>query len=240
MNDVQLENGFTRIANEILDNIAKLKLSSTQHSIIYVIWRYTYGFNRKEHIISLSFLAKAIDTDKRNIQRELKRLENRQIIRQTLNGQQRIIAFNKNYNQWDKFNGEITNGELTNGEITNSTDGEITNSTDGEITNQERKKENIKENSTSNLINDLFEELWKLYPNKKGKSTVSKKSKQVIYKIGIDKMTTAINNYKQDLQANTWKQAMNGSTFFNSRYEDYFEINHVSEELETTSIYPEL
>lgn len=238
-NEVQLENGYTRVANEILDNIAKLKLSPTQHSIIYIIWRYTYGFSRKEHNISLTFLSNATNCDLRNIQRELKKLISRKIINSVTKGNIRILSFNKNYNQW-LSDGETDIGEIDNGNIDNITIGETANITIGETANQERKKEKLKENSTSSLINDLFEELWKSYPNKKGKSTVSKKSKQTIYKIGIEKMTAAIDNYKQDLKINTWKQAMNGSTFFNGRYEDYFEINQVSEEPEAISMYPEL
>jgi len=242
VSDVQLENGYTMIANEILDNIAKLKLSPTQHSLVYVIWRYTYGFKRKKHKMSLSFLAKATNCDSRNIQRELRRLDERNIIKQSIIKNNRFIGFNKNYHEWN--NGETDNGETDNGETDNCRDrqfniGETDKETIGETANQERKKEKLKENSANNLIDDFFEQLWKLYPNKKGKSTVSKKSKKAIYEIGIEKMTKAIDNYKKDLQANTWKQAMNGSTFFNGRYEDYFETVQ-QEEPDMISIYPDL
>ena len=56
-NNPQLENGYTKIADQILENTAKLKLNGTQMRIILIVWRYTYGFNRKETDLSVTFLA---------------------------------------------------------------------------------------------------------------------------------------------------------------------------------------
>ena len=159
MADVQLENGYTKIANEILEQMAKIKLSPTQYRLIFVIWRFTYGFKRKEHEMSLSFLSDATGIDKRNVQRELKSLQERKIIFQEIkSGSYRKISFNKNYDEWvGKITigkttiGEITNGETNNtgiGETDNGAIGEIDNTTIGETDNQEIKdKENIKEKS---------------------------------------------------------------------------------------------
>jgi hypothetical protein len=117
-------------------------------------------------------------------------------------------------------------------------------STDKSTNDQQRGNNEVTTNKNDkeckeDIYSVFFETLWKLYPNKKGKSTVSKKSKKAIYEIGIEKMTKAIDNYKKDLQANTWKQAMNGSTFFNGRYEDYFDTVQ-QEEPDIISIYPDL
>ncbi len=84
-------------------------------------------------------------------------------------------------------------------------------------------------NDKEDIYSAFFEELWKLYPNKKGKSATTKKAKKELYKIGYEKMVQAINNYKQELEINTWKQPMNGSTFFNGRYVDYLAENYVKE-----------
>lgn len=154
--NVQTENGYTRIANEILENIAQIKLSPTQYRLIFIVWRYTYGFQRKEHNMSLTFLHEATGCDKRQIQRELTRLEERKIIFQTIkNGSYRLIQFNKNYEEWLETvgktdNGKTTIGETTNGEIVkggvgeidNGAVGEIVKGTIGETTNQERKNLN--------------------------------------------------------------------------------------------------
>ncbi|GAK01484.1 replication protein [Geomicrobium sp. JCM 19055] len=51
----QAENGYTRVANEIMEVVQEYKFSANELKIILCIWRYTYGFQRKEHSISLSF-----------------------------------------------------------------------------------------------------------------------------------------------------------------------------------------
>jgi phage replication O-like protein O len=143
--DVQLEHGYTKIANEILERMALTKLSPIQYRLIFVIWRYTYGFNRKEHSFSLNFLSEATQYDKRQLQRELVKLEQRKIILQKVQpGKPRIISFNKNYDEWldEETVGNSTNGKVTNGNSTKGTVGNSTNSTIGNPTNQEIKNIN--------------------------------------------------------------------------------------------------
>ena len=103
MADVQLENGYTKIANEILEHLALTKLSPTQFRLILVIWRYTYGFNRKDHEMSLSFLAEATGIHKQRIKQELDKLIESNIVIVTeegTNSKSRKLAFNKDYDTW--------------------------------------------------------------------------------------------------------------------------------------------
>jgi phage replication O-like protein O len=98
----QIEDGYTRIANEILENIMKVSLNGTQFRIVLAVWRFTYGFQRKEHDLSLSFLAKAIGASKSQIDRELSALIERNIITVVGAGERgsRVVTFNKNYSEW--------------------------------------------------------------------------------------------------------------------------------------------
>src|SRR4051812_7039199 len=102
MADVQLVNGYTKMANEIFEQMARIKLSPTQYRLLFVVWRYTYGFKRKEHRLSLRFLSRATGCDQRQIQRELKSLEEeRKVIIQDIKpGSYRKISFNKNHDEW--------------------------------------------------------------------------------------------------------------------------------------------
>jgi phage replication O-like protein O len=160
--DVQLENGYTRIANDILEHMATVKLSPTQYRIIFLVWRCTYGFRKKEHEMSLSYISEATGLDKRNIRRELKSLEDKKIIHQNIkNGSYRKISFNKNYDEWM---GETAMGEITMGETDNATMGETDNATMGETDNQKRNnKENIKKKDTEedNTVERILELLQK-------------------------------------------------------------------------------
>ena len=103
MANPQTENGYTPIANEILDNAMKLKLNGTQFKIIMAVWRYTYGFSRKESALSDTFLSKSIGIARHNINREIKILFEKRIL-SVENGRNAgkisVIKFNKNYDEW--------------------------------------------------------------------------------------------------------------------------------------------
>lgn len=147
MQSPQLENGYTRIANEILEMLAKTDLNGTQRRIIDVVLRQTYGFQRKEHEISLNFLSNATDIHKMQIQRELASLIDRKIlivVKEATFNKSRILTFNKNYKEWSS-NSEQLAKKLTGSELDNHTVSEIANTTVSELANQIKKKENIKE-----------------------------------------------------------------------------------------------
>ena len=80
--------------------------------------------------------------------------------------------------------------------------------------------------NTEKEIEELFERLWKKYPEKKGKGQVSKKSKERLLDIGYEQFERAINRYKEDLKENEWRKPQYGSTFFNTGYEDYLDKNY--------------
>lgn len=56
MANPQIENGYTAVANEILDNLYKFSLNGTELKVISCIFRYTFGFHRKSHKLSASFI----------------------------------------------------------------------------------------------------------------------------------------------------------------------------------------
>ena len=79
--------------------------------------------------------------------------------------------------------------------------------------------------------NELFEQLWKAYPSKKGKAQVSDTAKARLLKIGHDEMMRAIDRYLHDFEKDSdWRKLQNGSTFFNSGYVDYLDANYKSVE----------
>ena len=79
-------------------------------------------------------------------------------------------------------------------------------------------------------INDFFESIWKLYPNKKGKGQVSDSKKKALYDIGYDELSRAIERYKAGLARDEWRKLQYGSTFFNSGYSDYLDANYTEPE----------
>ncbi|MFB6800429.1 replication protein [Peribacillus butanolivorans] len=103
MANPQTENGYTRIANELLEQIMKHRLNGTQFRIVLAIWRYTYGFRRTEHSLPLSYLAMKIEASKGQTQKALDQLIQKKIITITefdIKGG-RKLGVNKNYEEWD-------------------------------------------------------------------------------------------------------------------------------------------
>lgn len=144
----QKENGYTAIANEILEQIARYKLNGTQYAIVIVLLRYTYGFNRTEHDLSVDFIVNATGIAKRQVQRELKFLIDNHIVivsKEATFNTPRILKFNKNYDEWCLARREVTKKTPHDGKVIHTGD-ELVISTGDELVTQERKyKDNIKE-----------------------------------------------------------------------------------------------
>lgn len=145
-----LEDGYTRIANGLLDEAAKRKFSGSQFRIILVIWRYTYGFHRKSHYFSLTFLSEQTGLNKDLIKREVKKLIDSKVLfiaKDPTFNKSRELGFNKYYDQWAiPSNSTEETKKNTGGKLDPSRGGEKVTSTGGELAPQIKKeKENNKE-----------------------------------------------------------------------------------------------
>jgi phage replication O-like protein O len=102
----QIENGHTRTANELIEALMITKLNGTQFRIVLTVIRYTYGFQRKDKDLSLSYISNATQLNKMQIQRELKTLIELRVINvieEANFNSTRIIAINKNYEEWTVY-----------------------------------------------------------------------------------------------------------------------------------------
>ncbi|MEH7157508.1 replication protein [Neobacillus drentensis] len=144
----QTKNGYTKVANEILEHIMKADLNGTQFRIVTAIWRYTYGFNRKEHELSLTFLSEALSTRKSHVDKELTALIDRKIISVVGVGSRRgrLLSFNKNYDEWQDRPTDVGHQPSS----TNSRTSSSCNSSTIPSYNRSTKKEKIKENNKKN------------------------------------------------------------------------------------------
>jgi phage replication O-like protein O len=92
----QKENGFTPIANELLDAFMRLNLSEHAWRIVICIIRHSYGWHKKTAYLTLSQIARATGLDVRLIPRTVKRLCGRGIIIRDGNA----YGLQKDYSQW--------------------------------------------------------------------------------------------------------------------------------------------
>lgn len=70
-----------------------------------------------------------------------------------------------------------------------------------------------------------IEQLWNLYPNKKGRAIAIKKIPQILKKVPVEELIRCIQRYAKEIQGKERQFILNGSTFFNFRYEDYLDCN---------------
>lgn len=99
----ELEDGYTRVANEIYEEVAMRKFNGIQLRMLLIVWRYTYGFKRKSAELSATFLATALRSDLSGIKKELKKLFEMNVLkvfRQAQGKHGRMIGFNKYSEQW--------------------------------------------------------------------------------------------------------------------------------------------
>lgn len=103
-NGPQTENGYTRIADEILEALCKTQLSAYETRVLMCIIRKTYGYNKKSDWISLSQFEKMTNLQRPHICRALRMLEEQNIItergKDSLPKGAREVSFNKYYSQW--------------------------------------------------------------------------------------------------------------------------------------------
>lgn len=89
----------------------------------------------------------------------------------------------------------------------------------------------------SELLEQFYESIWKLYPLKKGKGQVSKTKKQVLQRIGYEQLKRCVERYVAEIKSSRKeKYIMHGSTFFNSGYVDYLDENYVDKEQQAESV----
>jgi len=229
MANPQKKNGYTPIANEILEQLYKLALSGIKFRVLMVIFRYTYGFSRKEHGLSETFITEAIGANRRSVRREIRSLIDSKIISVIREGSfnsPRIIAFNKDYDQWvgvkSPSGGEndTEGNSIPEGEEVPSPEGKTAPTTVGEMPPQENKyKTNIKKIYTCE-----FEKFWSVYPRKveKAKAFASWKTR---LKEGVnhEQLIQASINYSDQVKGTDEKYIKHPSTFLgsNKSYEDY-------------------
>ena len=100
MANPQTEDGFLKLANEIVDELARLHLSGNQWRILWVVLRQTYGWNQKEARISVTQFCQKTGLDRRNAARELKSLIDRKIVVKNDNSFIASYRFQKDFSQW--------------------------------------------------------------------------------------------------------------------------------------------
>lgn len=92
----QVENGYTKVANEILEQVYKTNLSAYESRVLWFVIRKTYGWDKRTDRLSVSQIANGTDLDRGNAGKALRKLKSRNMI--LTEGDQ--IGFQKDHEKW--------------------------------------------------------------------------------------------------------------------------------------------
>lgn len=103
MANPQKEDGYTAIANEIMDALISANLSGHELRLSLLIMRKTYGYNKCEDSIALSQMERATGLGKIRCSQVINRLQLMKIVTVTenINGIGKKYKFNKDFETWD-------------------------------------------------------------------------------------------------------------------------------------------
>lgn len=102
-NSPQLENGYTAIANELYEVIAKWRFSSYEYRILTFIIRKTYGWNKKSDWISLSQFVEGTGIRDVHVCRTINLLIKQNVITKGGKKHQPEYSVQKHYSDWEKL-----------------------------------------------------------------------------------------------------------------------------------------
>ena len=97
----QLENGYTRIANELYDAIIAFDFTKRQAKLVHAIIRYTYGFHRKEWATTFVEIARITRMDRHNTMKAAQELEAMQVLGVESTPRKGVnVCLQKDYGRW--------------------------------------------------------------------------------------------------------------------------------------------
>jgi len=176
--------GFTRIHNCLLYTLARVKLNTQESRIFFAIVAKTYGFNKAEDWISNNQLESITGIHRSHCANTVTRLKKRNIVTKTGNK----IRLNKYFFSWNDgtitIPKQVTNNKVLPKQVKNVTEtGNLlvpkqvpTKETIQKKVNKDEIllpsnpifiKDKTKKTKLKNNYDEIFEELWKIYPDEK-------------------------------------------------------------------------
>ena len=146
----KLKNGYTRIANELMDVLPMSGFTGMELSILLFVMRKTYGYRKKEDAISISQFNEAIHGSRRGILVALSRLKEKKVLLITgKKAQVNVWKLNTAYPQWVVNPASHVNLSAR-AKLSPRGEPQYTGSSEPQFTHK-RKKENTKEKGFKKL-----------------------------------------------------------------------------------------
>ena len=151
MANPQKENGYTPIANEILEAIVKACLLGSEYQVLFYIIRKTYGYHKKEDRISLTQFEKGTGLSRPTVVKTLKNLMARNmIVKIYLPDENKGYSFVKDYDSWVVKTHLLVKGKWV------ASKGVFTESGKGVLTHKRKKENNTKDIAETSSATQVF------------------------------------------------------------------------------------
>ncbi|MBE8596828.1 replication protein [Xenorhabdus sp. BG5] len=199
-----LEDGFTRVANELLDAVLLSGLTETQLYIVLAIWRKTYGYNKKMDWISNEQFQQMTTKDSTKCSTAKNQLIRMKVLIQS--GRQ--IGMNKNISEWEtKFNGFSKS-------FTKSVKKSFTESVNRSLPNQSNTKDNITKDKkdNKNILPEPVQAACEKLPHKPAKQDqIQSAFENIFWLAGMRKVgkPKALSSFKSQFKA--WRKETGGT-----------------------------
>ena len=100
----QIEDGYTKIANELLEAFCRTNFNAYQRRVLDALIRKTYGYNKKQDWLSVSQIVEITGLKKQHISRAKSELVARKVVTQVGYN----LALNKDWSQWQELPNGVT------------------------------------------------------------------------------------------------------------------------------------
>ncbi len=228
----QVEDGYTKIANEVFDALGRIRIPGEARQALDFIIRKTWGWNKKSDHIPLGQFCEGTGMKKPKVCRAIEKLEAMNLITKKGNAHATEYSFNKDFDTWKLLPKKgifpIMGMDVPhNGNKKFPLLGHSKETLSKETITKE--KEMI---ARAESIPPGFEEFWKIYPKKIAKAK-AQRLYSVKLKSGVTQETLlkAAGNYAEVLKVNVtpYHYILHPSTFLgpDSRYEDYLDDEQV-------------
>jgi phage replication O-like protein O len=261
----QLEDGFTRLANDLLDALVRAGLTARQWTVVMALVRKTYGFNKREDDIGLSQLVAMTGLDKANISRTLRELVEQGIVHRSVGKHGHILSINKRSDQWGLSDRQRLSIQQRG--VAKTTTGMVAKSTttidnhqkttpkdknlcapqakrgDGDQGEQSERADQPgrAKTSLSAVMQDRFNRFYAAYPKKRSKLAAQKAfAKLAPSEDLLAEMLTAIDRAKATEQWALKGMTPHPSTWLNAGgWMDEVQIAYSAEEVEVIEVFNE-
>ena len=116
----QLENGHTRVANELLEVIIRYPFSGAKLRVLFAIIRITYGWKKKKHLATFSYICCLTGLSNRHIKRVIKQLVQDNVVLKEKRQNMNVLGINKDYCTWRLWKTLNVSDRIDTAEVTDS------------------------------------------------------------------------------------------------------------------------